>query len=52
MTQSGFSGFYLRVLQEGGVQAGDTVTLIPGSRDLSIAKINEQRRKGHQQDLF
>jgi MOSC domain-containing protein YiiM len=52
MTQSGFSGFYLRVLQEGGVQAGDTVTLIPGSRELSIAKINEQRRKGRQQDLF
>jgi MOSC domain-containing protein YiiM len=52
MAQSGFSGFYLRVLQEGEVRAGDTVTLIPGARGVSIAKINAQRRSGRQQDLF
>ena len=52
MTQSGFTGFYLRVLQAGSVCAGDTVTLLPGPRGMSIAAINERRRKGRQQDLF
>jgi MOSC domain-containing protein YiiM len=52
MVQSGYSGFYLRVVQEGKVLAGDTITLRPGPRDVSIAKINEQRRKGRQLDLF
>jgi MOSC domain-containing protein YiiM len=52
MLQSGRNGFYLRVIQEGQVQAGDVVRLEPGPRLASIAQLIEQRRKGRQMDLF
>jgi MOSC domain-containing protein YiiM len=52
MVQSGASGFYLRVLQEGMIAAGDAVELSPGPREVSIAQINDRRRKGRQRDLF
>jgi len=52
MVQAGCSGFYLRVVQTGQLQAGDTVTLVTGARMTSIAQINERRSKGRQQDLF
>lgn len=52
MVQSGFTGFYLRVLQTGALQSGDAVTLTPGPRSISLTQINEQRYKGRQRDLF
>jgi MOSC domain-containing protein YiiM len=52
MVQSGFSGFYLRVVQPGVIAAGMPITLVPGIRDVSIAQLNAQRRKGRQRDLF
>ncbi|KIF82812.1 MOSC domain-containing protein [Noviherbaspirillum autotrophicum] len=52
MTQSGFTGFYLRVIEEGEIATGDAVTLLPGTRNVSIAQVNEQRLKGRQRDLF
>lgn len=52
MVQSGATGFYLRVLREGVLQAGDAVTLTPGPRDVSIAQVNDWRRRGRQLDLF
>lgn len=52
MVQAGCSGFYLRVVQTGSLQAGDAVTLIPGPRATSVVQINERRRKGRQRDLF
>jgi MOSC domain-containing protein YiiM len=52
MVQSGYSGFYLRVLQEGRMQAGDALVLQPGPRRMTIASINDQRRLGRQADLF
>lgn len=52
MVQSGFTGFYLRVLQTGVLQQGDAVTLRPGPRALSLTQINQQRYKGRQRDLF
>lgn len=52
MLQSGFSGFYLRVVETGEIAAGDAVVLIAGPRETSIVQINERRRKGRQQDLF
>lgn len=52
MLQSGFSGFYLRVLQTGTVQAGDAVELLPGPRRTTLASVNELRLKGRQRDLF
>lgn len=52
MLQSGYSGFYLRVLETGEIAAGDAVELIAGPRETSIVQINERRRKGRQQDLF
>jgi len=52
MVQSGFSGWYLRVLKTGPVQAGDTITVVPGSRQISIENQNQTfyRLKG-QTDL-
>lgn len=47
MVQSGYTGFYLCVIQEGSVQAGDTISLTPGPREISIVEINERHRKGH-----
>jgi MOSC domain-containing protein YiiM len=52
MVQAGNSGFYLRVLQPGAVRADDEIMLAPGPREVSIARINEQRWKGRQRDLF
>lgn len=52
MVQSGASGFYLRVIQEGVVAAGDAIALSAGPREVSIAQINDRRRKGRQRDLF
>jgi MOSC domain-containing protein YiiM len=52
MVQAGNTGFYLRVLEPGTLQAGDAIVLIPGPREVSMAQINERRRKGRQADLF
>jgi MOSC domain-containing protein YiiM len=41
MVQSGFSGWYLRVLKTGSMQAGDEIRVEPGTRQVSIAKQNE-----------
>ena len=52
MVQSGFTGFYLRVLQTGTLQSGDTICLTPGPRITTLAQINRQRYQGRQRDLF
>lgn len=52
MVQSGFTGFYLRVLQTGTLQSGDAISLTPGPRAVALAQINEQRYRGRQRDLF
>ncbi len=41
MIQGARSGWYLRVLQAGLIQAGDAITLIPGPRECSIAQQNQ-----------
>lgn len=52
MVQSGFTGFYLRVLQTGTLHSGDTIHLTPGPRVVTLAQINQQRYQGRQRDLF
>ena len=52
MLQSGFTGVYLKVKQQGSIQAKSTITLLPGPREVSIADINGRRLKGRQRDLF
>lgn len=52
MVQSGFTGFYLRVLQTGALQSGDMVRVTPGPRLVTLAQINRQRYQGRQRDLF
>ena len=37
MVQSGFCGFYLSVIMEGTLQAGEAAELVPGPRQLTIA---------------
>lgn len=52
MVQSGFSGWYLRVLKTGLVSAGAQMSLIPGSRNVSIAEQNQNLfLKRKQKDL-
>jgi MOSC domain-containing protein YiiM len=41
MVQSGYSGWYLRVLQIGSIKAGDEIIVMAGSRLISIAAQNE-----------
>lgn len=36
MVNSGFSGWYLRVLKPGIISAGDLITVLPGTRTLTI----------------
>jgi MOSC domain-containing protein YiiM len=52
MLQSGFTGVYLKVIQQGSVEANTSITMMPGSRQVSIADINGRRLKGRQRDLF
>jgi MOSC domain-containing protein YiiM len=52
MMQGGATGFYLNVIREGVIRAGDEITLIPGPRNMSIDMVNERRRTGRQPDLF
>ena len=40
MLQSGYSGWYLRVIKTGVLTAGAEITLIPGARETSIAQQN------------
>jgi MOSC domain-containing protein YiiM len=53
MLQSGFSGWYLRVLKTGILTAGAQIKLIPGPRELSIAQQNRNLLQSrNQQNLW
>ena len=53
MVQSGYSGWYLRVLKTGAVSAGSKIYLIPGPRNTSIAQQNQNLLiKRNQKDLW
>jgi MOSC domain-containing protein YiiM len=53
MLQSGFSGWYLRVLKTGLLAAGAQITLVPGPRNTSIADQNKNLLKSrNQKDLW
>ncbi len=43
MTQSGYCGSYLAVIQPGQVQAGDAFELIPGPREVNIRELFRAR---------
>jgi MOSC domain-containing protein YiiM len=47
MVLSGFSGFYLAVLQTGTLTAGDTARVIPGPRSMSMAQALHAKRLKH-----
>jgi MOSC domain-containing protein YiiM len=42
MVNSGYSGWYLRVLKTGMISAGDQITVIPGVRQLTIKQQAEK----------
>ena len=53
MLQSGFSGWYLRVLKVGALSAGAEITVIPGSKSTSIAEQNQKLLSNrNQKDLW
>jgi MOSC domain-containing protein YiiM len=43
MVQSGFTGFYLEVLQTGTIAAGDRFRVLPGSREVTIEQAHRLR---------
>jgi len=53
MVQSGFCGWYLRVLKTGSLTAGEQINIIPGARDTSISEQNRNLlQHRNQQDLW
>ncbi len=52
MVQSGFTGFYLEVLQTGTVAAGDTFRVVPGAREVTIEEMHRLMTRGKQKNLF
>ena len=46
MVQSGYTGFYLEVLQEGTVAAGDTIRVLPGAREVTIEELHRLKSRG------
>jgi len=53
MLQSGFSGWYLRVIKTGVLAAGAPIELIAGSRETSIAQQNQKLLNNrNQKDLW
>ena len=52
MLQSGLTGVYLKVITTADIIVGQTISIKPGPREVSIADINRQRLKGRQRDLF
>lgn len=52
MLQSGFTGVYLKVITPAEIAADQTIRVLPGPREVSIASINGQRLRGRQRDLF
>ena len=46
MVQSGYTGFYLEVLDTGTVAAGDAFRVVPGPREVSIEELHRLTSKG------
>ncbi len=52
MIQSGFTGFYLEVLETGTVAAGDRFRVVPGAREVTVEQVHRLRSRGAQRSLF
>ena len=52
MLQSGFCGWYLRVLKTGTLAAGAQITVAPGAREISIAQQNRNLLQHRSQQDF
>ena len=46
MSQSGYCGSYLAVIEPGTVQAGDTIRLEPGPREVNLRELFKARSRG------
>ncbi len=52
MVQSGFTGFYLEVLETGTIAAGDTIRIVPGAREVTVEEMHRLKTRGKQRSLF
>ena len=52
MVQSGFTGFYLAVVRQGTLAAGDPIVVMPGDRVLSVAQSHAMKHRTRQRSLF
>ena len=46
MAQSAWCGFYLAVREPGTIAAGESFTVVPGSREVGIAELFRARTRG------
>lgn len=46
MNQSGYTGFYLEVMQGGMIRAGDPIELLPGARHMRIEELHRMSLRG------
>lgn len=51
MVQSGFTGFYLEVLEAGTVAAGDTIRIIAGAREVTVEEMHRLKTRARPRDL-
>ena len=52
MVQSGYTGFYLEVLQTGRLAAGDAIRLIAGAREVTVEDMHRLKTRGRQRSLW
>ena len=52
MVQSGYTGFYLEVMQEGLLRAGDEIQLVPGDRHMRVEELHRMNTRSKQRKLF
>lgn len=52
MVQSGYTGFYLEVLQTGPLRAGDAIRLIAGAREVTVEDMHHLITRGKQRSLL
>ena len=52
MVQSGYTGFYLEVLQTGRLRAGDAIRLIAGAREVTVEDMHRLNTRGKQRSLL
>jgi MOSC domain-containing protein YiiM len=52
MVQSGYTGFYLEVMETGSLRAGDEIRVLPGERVMRVDEMHRRNTQSRQRDLL